>query len=48
MKKRIAEICKIPKERIGITVTSGEKLTQIGSGEGIGVFSTVCLGIADE
>ncbi len=43
MKKTIAQLCTIHPSQVGITVTSGEKLTAIGQGKGIGVFATVTL-----
>jgi 2-C-methyl-D-erythritol 2,4-cyclodiphosphate synthase len=35
MKTNISELLSVPKERIGITATSGEELTSFGKGEGI-------------
>lgn len=35
MKTNISELLSVPKERIGVTATSGEKLTSFGKGEGV-------------
>ncbi|MFB6076090.1 MAG: 2-C-methyl-D-erythritol 2,4-cyclodiphosphate synthase [Candidatus Aenigmatarchaeota archaeon] len=43
MKGKIAEIFDLERSRIGITATSGEKLTAFGRGKGIKVISTVSL-----
>jgi 2-C-methyl-D-erythritol 2,4-cyclodiphosphate synthase len=43
MKQIIAKILEIPKERIGLTFTSGENLTPFGKGEGVQVFCLVNL-----
>jgi 2-C-methyl-D-erythritol 2,4-cyclodiphosphate synthase/2-C-methyl-D-erythritol 4-phosphate cytidylyltransferase len=37
MRKTIAELCSVKRNQIGISITSGEKLTEIGNGKGIGV-----------
>ena len=41
MRLRIAGLCGISPERIGITATSGEGLTEFGRGEGIAVICVV-------
>lgn len=41
MRKNIARILEIEENQIGITATTGEGLTQMGKGNGIGVFA--CL-----
>lgn len=43
MKQRIASLLKISVDRIGITATSGEKLTPWGKGEGIACTAIVSL-----
>ncbi|MDD4938482.1 MAG: 2-C-methyl-D-erythritol 2,4-cyclodiphosphate synthase [Candidatus Shapirobacteria bacterium] len=43
VKKSLSDILKIKLDQIGITYTSGEKLTSFGRKEGIQVFSTVLL-----
>ncbi len=43
MQQRIAELCSIDSEQIGITVTSGEKLTAVGQGEGIATLASVTV-----
>lgn len=43
MKQSIAELLGIHRDAVGIAVTSGEKLTAFGMGEGIQVFASVCL-----
>lgn len=41
MRKRIAAICGILPEQIGITATSGEELTEFGKGHGIAALCIV-------
>ena len=43
IKQKIAELCGIKKEQVGLTVTSGEGLTPFGKGEAIQVFCIVSL-----
>lgn len=43
MKMRIGELTGLDPERIGITATSGEKLSRFGEGEGIMVFCSVTM-----
>lgn len=43
MKKVIGNLLAIPKNCIGITLTSGEELTSFGKGKGIQVFALVSL-----
>lgn len=43
MKRRIANLLEMPSDAIGLSVTSGEKITPFGKGEGIHVFASVCL-----
>ena len=43
MKVRIGELTGLDPERIGITATSGEKLTRFGEGEGIMVIASVTM-----
>jgi len=43
MKKSIADIAEIDEDRIGITFTSGEGLTEFGRGKGIYVQAIVSL-----
>lgn len=43
IKKALANILTLPKEKIGITVTSGEGLTSFGKGEGIRCTALVSL-----
>lgn len=45
MKAALGDICEIEEEKVGITVTSGEKLTECGRGNGIGVFAIVLLSV---
>ncbi len=44
MKKNIASLLNIPIERVGITVTSGEGLSEYGKGEGMHCF---CLAVLE-
>lgn len=48
MRLRIAELCGISPERIGITATSGEGLTEFGRGEGIAVICVVTAAAGSE
>ncbi len=43
MKEIIAGLLEIDSDDVGITVTSGEELTSFGRGEGIQVFTNVCI-----
>lgn len=43
MKKKIAQICGISENQIGITATSGESLTEVGKGLGIAVIANVMI-----
>jgi 2-C-methyl-D-erythritol 2,4-cyclodiphosphate synthase len=43
LKKRLASLLKVPLEAIGITATSGEKLTAFGRGEAIRCTASVVL-----
>lgn len=43
LKNSLAKICQLPPEQIGLSVTSGEKLTACGRGEGISAFASVML-----
>ncbi len=43
MQEKLAEILKIDKEMIGITATSGEKLTSVGKGEGVYCIANVLM-----
>ena len=43
MKKTIGKLLKIDVSAVGITITSGEKITPFGRGEAVQVFSTVLL-----
>ncbi len=43
MRQSLAEILQIDKDRIGITVTSGEGLTDFGCGEGIQCFCSLLV-----
>jgi 2-C-methyl-D-erythritol 4-phosphate cytidylyltransferase/2-C-methyl-D-erythritol 2,4-cyclodiphosphate synthase len=43
LKTNLEQLLDIPAMRIGITATSGEKLTSFGKGKGIQVFSIVSL-----
>lgn len=43
MKANLANVLNIDSDRVGITFTSGEKLTPFGKGGGIQVFCTVSL-----
>lgn len=43
MKQRIGELVGLDPARIGITATSGEKLTRFGEGEGIMVIASVTM-----
>ncbi len=44
IKEKIANLCGIEHNQVGLTVTSGEELTAFGKGEAIQVFSIVSLG----
>ena len=44
MAARIAELCGVAQERVGITVTSGERLTAAGRGEGVVVQAVATIG----
>lgn len=43
IRKSLAEVLQIEKEKIGINATSGEELTAFGRGEGIQVWAVVML-----
>lgn len=43
IQKRLAEILEIQPKQIGITVTSGEELTEFGKGEGVQCFCFISL-----
>lgn len=43
LKKNISDLTGLPDTRIGITATTGEKLTSFGKGRGLQVFSIVSL-----
>ena len=43
MRAKITEILKLEKERVGITVTSGDGLTDFGCGEGIQCFCSLTV-----
>jgi len=43
MKASIAKLLNITKDRVGITLTSGESLTSFGKGKGMQVFTIVSL-----
>ncbi len=43
IKESIADLLGIPKDRVGITATSGEELTPFGQGKAIQVFSVAAL-----
>ena len=43
VKEKIASLCCIEKDQVGLTSTSGEELTPFGKGEAIQVFSIVSL-----
>lgn len=43
IKKILANICQIREQDVGITVTSGERLTVFGKGLGIQVFAAVTI-----
>ena len=43
IKKRLAELLDIEKNRIGINATTGEDLTAFGQGEGLQTFVIVSL-----
>lgn len=43
MKQKIADLCHINEENVGITVTSGEGLTSFGKGLGIQVFAAITI-----
>jgi 2-C-methyl-D-erythritol 2,4-cyclodiphosphate synthase len=43
MRKNLSVLCGISEENIGLTATSGEKLTSFGRGEGVNVFALVSL-----
>ncbi|MEG2073862.1 MAG: 2-C-methyl-D-erythritol 2,4-cyclodiphosphate synthase [Angelakisella sp.] len=44
MRSSIGELVNLPPERVGITATSGEALTDFGRGLGISVF---CIATAE-
>ena len=44
IKENIAELCNVEHTQVGLTVTSGEELTDFGKGLGMQVFSVVSLG----
>lgn len=41
MRKKIAELMGIEVSAVGITATTGEGLTSVGSGEGVSVFCVI-------
>jgi 2-C-methyl-D-erythritol 2,4-cyclodiphosphate synthase len=43
IEQNIARLCDVPPDVIGLTCTSGEKLTAFGRGEGVQVFCTVLV-----
>ncbi len=43
IKEKIANLCSLEHNQVGLTVTSGEELTPFGKGEAIQVFSIVSL-----
>ncbi len=43
MKEKISSILKIEKNKVGITATSGDGLTDFGCGEGIQCFSIITI-----
>jgi 2-C-methyl-D-erythritol 2,4-cyclodiphosphate synthase len=43
MRKSISTLLNISENSVGITATTGEGLTQFGSGSGIQVFSCVTV-----
>jgi len=43
IKANLAHLCGVPERRIGITATSGEKLTSFGKGKGLQCFCIVSL-----
>jgi 2-C-methyl-D-erythritol 2,4-cyclodiphosphate synthase len=43
MRKKIAGICGLSEDHVGLTATSGEKLTSFGKGKGIQVFCAVTV-----
>lgn len=43
MRENIAKLCKVEIHRVGITATSGEKLTPFGKGKAIQVFSIITI-----
>lgn len=47
MRERLATLCGIAPDRVGITATSGEQLTAFGKGEAIAVFAQVLLKVGD-
>ncbi len=43
MREKVSEILKLKKEQVGITVTSGDGLTDFGCGEGIQCFCALTV-----
>ena len=43
LKKSISTIAGLPTTRVGITATTGEKLTEFGKGKGIQCFAIVSI-----
>ena len=43
MRASIARLCSLPVDSVGITVTSGEGLTEFGKGKGIQAFAVVTV-----
>lgn len=43
MRQSIAEVCQVPVERVGITATSGEGLTEFGLGVGLQALALVTV-----
>jgi len=43
MKTELAQICKLDSDYIGLSATSGEGLTRVSDGDGIGVITSVLL-----
>lgn len=48
MQQKIAALCGVIADQVGITVTSGEQLTDVGKGKGIAVFATVTVVFSGE
>jgi len=44
IKEKISQLCSVEHSQVGLTVTSGEELTDFGKGLGIQVYSIVSLG----